>query len=266
MIVINKDKHEDCGIMLTGKLETFEKERRQLEIQWLKNLRQYKSTYDPDVKIPENRSRVYPKDTHTKIVGWVAKMMEMMFPAQDTNFSIDITPFPNIAQEDLQNIITVLEQQKVMEAQAQYQEAMQQDPQAQMPEPDPLTSEQIEKAIKEFAKQRALRMEMECKDQLSDKGVDYPELCKKTIRRAGIYGFGVVEGPHVKSNVERVFELDPATGSYVAQSKKRRRPFYESIKAWDIYPDLSAKSWGTQEGLFTRKVFNRNGLSKLGER
>ena len=266
MIVLKKEAHEALGLRLSSKFDVYENERKQLEKQWLKNLRQYKGIYDPDVKIPEGKSRVYPKDTHTKIVGWVAKMMEMMFPAQELNFSVDVTPFPNISEDDLQSIITTLEQEAVMVAQQQTQEAMQQDPNAQPVQPQEPTKERIEKAVREFAKQRAYRMELECKDQLSDKGIDYPELCKKTIRRGGIYGFGVVEGPHVLTQTERTWEKNPLTGQFEAKSEKVRKPRYITLKSWDIYPDLSAMTWADQEGLFTRKVYNRNGLRKLAER
>ena len=256
MLVINKDKLEQLGIRLRSKFDTYAKERRELEVQWLKNLRQYKAIYDPDVKIPDGMSKVYPKDTHTKITGWTAKMMEMMFPAQEKNFTVKPSPFPNISQEDQQSIINTLY--------AQQQELANQDPANPQPV-QPVTSEQIEKAVKEFAEQRATQMEMECADQLSDKGIDYPELCKKAIRRGGIYGFGVAEGPQVKFQDERSFELDPATGQFVSVTKSTPRPYYTVLKAWDTYPDLSAEKWHEQEGLFTRKAFSRHGLRKLAE-
>lgn len=85
MKVLSQDALEQLGLRLKSKFAVYDGERQQLEQQWLKNLRQYKAIYDPEIKIPEGKSKVYPKDTHTKIVGWVAKMMEMMFPAQEKN-------------------------------------------------------------------------------------------------------------------------------------------------------------------------------------
>jgi len=259
MQVLDKDKLLQLGTRLKSKFSMLEAERRQLEIQWLKNLRQYKGIYDPEVKIPEGRSRVYPKDTHTKIVGWVAKMMEMMFPAQEKNWSLGSTSVPNISEQDLQQVLKNLQDQAV---QAQQQGTQPGQPPAPFVPP---TSDDIEKAVKDFAEQRALKMEQECEDQLCDEGVDYPELCKKTIRRAGIYGFGVIEGPLVKMTRERVWEPD-ATGKFVAISRDVPRPYYETVKAWDIYPDLSARRWEDQDGLFTRKIFSRHGLLNLGKR
>ena len=254
MEIISKDRHEQVSTALWAKFNTYSTDRYQLEQQWLRNLRQYKRIYDPEITIPEGKSRVYPGDTHTKITGWVAKMMEMMFPAQEKNWELKPTPFPNILQADLDNIIAALEaEQQVIAEQTQQ-------------EPQPVTSEQIEKAVKAFAEQRARRMEQECEDQLTDESIDYPELCKKVIRRGGIYGFGVAEGPQVRTQAERVWEPDPMTGQFVAVTKKLRRPFYTPLRAWDVYPDLSAPTWSEQEGLFTRKAFTRHGLVLLSKR
>lgn len=254
MIVKNKEKLEQIGARMWSKFTTFSNERNQLELQWLKNLRQYKAIYDPDVDIPVGRSRVYPRDTHTKIVGWVAKMLEMMFPAQEKNWSLGVTPYPNIEEGDLANIIMTLEAQQMMAAEQTGEE------------PAPVTPDMIEKAVFEFAKQRSINMEKEIADQLSDESIDYPELCKRVVRRGGIYGFGVAEGPQVKDQIERVYELNQSTGKFEAVTKTIARPFYTVLKAWDTYPDLSAQRWDEQEGLFTRRALSRHALRGLAKR
>lgn len=251
MIVLDKEKLAQLGSRMRAKFDTYVGERRQLELQWLANLRQYKGVYDSDTlgKLA-GRSKVYPKDTHTKIVGWVAKMMEMMFPAQDKNWALEPTPFPDIAIEDLQGIIEGLEAQ-----------------QAQQETPAPVTSEMIEEAVKEFAKERAERMTMECEDQLADSNLDYPELCKKVLRRGGIYGYGVAEGPLVLTTTTREWEPDElAPGGFKAVVNTIKRPYYLPRQVWDIYPDLSAPRWEDQEGLFSRTVLPKHALLKLAER
>jgi hypothetical protein len=250
MIILDKEKLQALGALLRSRFETYARERHELEQQWLKNLRQYKAVYDPETaKLLVGRSQVYPKDTHTKLTGWVAKMMEMMFPAQEKNWDLEPTPFPNIAIDDLQGIIAGLEAQ-----------------QAAQPEPLPVTSEMIEEAVKDFAKQRAERMALECEDQLADAMLDYPELCKKVTRRGGIYGFGVAEGPQVYTTTTREWVPDEVTGEYKAVTREVKRPYYEAQQAWDTYPDLSAKRWDAQNGLFTRKVMPKHQLLKLADR
>lgn len=264
MLVLSAEKLEALGQALLSKFNIFATEREQLEKQWLRNLRQYKAQYDPEVKIPDGHSKVYPKDTHTKITGWVAKIMEMMFPAQEKNYSIQTTPFPNIAEADLNIIINNLNLQQ-QQLQQQSVLAAQQAGQPPTPVP-PVSAAMIEKAVKEFADARAKEMEKECDDQLADNSIDYPDLCKKVVRRAGIYGFGVAEGPQVRTQTERVWMPDPETGNFVAQSKKVKKPFYTVLKSWDTYPDLSAQLWADQEGIFTRKAVSRQGLRVLAKR
>ena len=65
MEIISKDRHEQVSTSLWAKFNTYSTDRYQLEQQWLRNLRQYKRIYDPEITIPEGKSRVYPGDTHT---------------------------------------------------------------------------------------------------------------------------------------------------------------------------------------------------------
>ena len=95
MNLASKEASDKLGYTIKSKFNTFRNDRSTLEQQWLKNLRQYKSKYDPEIEalIPADRSRVYPKDTHTKVTGFVAKMMEMMFPAADMNWDLVPTAY-----------------------------------------------------------------------------------------------------------------------------------------------------------------------------
>lgn len=265
MNINSKQALENMGFQLKGKFKRYESDRSSLEQQWLKNLRQYKGKYDPeiDAKIPADRSRVYPKDTHTKVTGFVAKMMEMMFPASDSNWDVVPTPLPNIPQEDINRIIQELQAKKAQAAQGQAQEG--QPP----PQPEPVTSSEIEQAVQAFAKERAYGMKIQCQDQLSDLGgeqTDYPSLCKQVIRSGGIYGFGVLDGPQSRTQIERRWVPDPMTGQFIAEEQEVSRPYYEFVRVWDIYPDLSARSWRGQEGIFRKYVFVRPGLRQLADR
>lgn len=262
------EKLAALGLDLRGKLKERMTDRRTLEQQFLKNLRQYRSQYDPEVlavlNSPEyaTRSKTYPRDTHVKVVGFVAKMMEMMFPAAEKNWSLAPTPFPNIAQGDLQRIIDGLKEQKLAEFQAAQQQGQ---PVAQ---PAAITSDEIEEAVKEFALARSEQMEKEIEDQLADIGgdrIEYPQLVKKVLRSAGIYGYGCLEGPLVRTQKERRWVPD-ATGNYQAQQVDIDRPYLEHVKVWDLYPDLMAKSWREQSGIYRRRVFLKAGLMELADR
>jgi len=226
------------------------------ENQWLVNLRQYLSQYDPEVKkeIPDERSHVYPGDTRTKVKGGVAKMMEMMFPAKKNNWSLSVSPTPSIPKDALQDILDGLEEAELVVAAEEGRE------------PQPLNSEQIERAIKAFAEERKDNMQTEIADQLADPGVDYPQMCKKIIRSGYIYGCGVARGPMVRTQTERVWEMNEQTGGYEAKTKTLRRPYPEFVRMWDLYPDLSAKTWTAQEMIFERMVLARFAFKALGKR
>jgi len=245
------DELAKLGTHLKKQLDTFIADRNLCELQWLKNLRQHLGKYDPEVlaAIPAERSHVYPRDTRVKIKGGVAKMMEMMFPATERNWELTPSPSPSIPKAALQQIIDLLNSRT--------------DEQGQ---PVPPTSEDIEREVTAFAAKRGEKMEREIADQQADPGQDHPQMCKRVTRSGYIYGFGVAECPLVRTQTERVWELDPATGGYVAKTKTIKRPYAEYIRVWDFYPDLSAKSWEDQELCFKKVVMTRHDFRKLADR
>ena len=244
------------GATLKGQLDQFIHDRNFCEQQWLKNLRQYMGKYDPEVEraIPAERSKVYPRDTRVKVKGGVAKMMEMMFPSQEKNWELSVSPNPSIPKEALQEILNVLQENEAMLAD-QEQRA-----------PRPITSDAIEREVRAFANKRKDKMEAEIADQLADPGIDYPQLCKKAVRSGYIYGFGVARCPMVRTQTERVWEMDEMLGTYVAKEKALRRPYLEYVRIWDYYPDLSAKYWEDQDMGFERYVLSRHDFRQLGKR
>ncbi len=249
-IKINYEELAKLGTHLKGQLDQFIADRNLLEIQWLRNLRQYIGKYDADVEtnIPEERSHVYPRDTRIKVKGGVAKMMEMMFPARERNWEFETSPNPSIPEDDLQNILDMLQMQSGAEG------------------GPPITSDTIERAVREFADKRKDKMEREVADQLADSGVDYPQMCKKIMRSGYIFGAGVARSPLVRTQKERVWEADKTTGKYFAKVKKVRLPYPGHVRIWDCYMDLSAKSWEDQEMIFEREVLARHDFRKLSER
>ncbi len=244
--------HEELaklGNHLKGQLGQFITDRQLVELQWLKNLRQYLGQYDPDVlaNIPPERSHVYPRDTRVKVKGGVAKMMEMMFPSQDRNWELSVSPNPSIPKEALQEILDTLQMQ-------------QEDPTV------PIQSDQIERAVRAFADARKEKMEAQIADQLADPGIDYPQLCKRVVRTGYIYGFGVARSPMVRTQQERVWEMNQMLGVYEAKSVTHRRPYPEYVRVWDCYPDMSARAWEDQEMIFERMVLTRHDFSLLAKR
>ena len=253
---VNREGLAKLGASVRGKLEQFIRDKSVVEKQMLKNLRQYLGQYDPEVErlIPEERSHVYPRDTRIKVKGGVAKMMEMMFPAQENNWELAPSPVPSVPKEALQAIISRLTEQEALAAEQEQRQ------------PAQVSSEAIEREVRAFADARRDRMQAEIADQLADPWTDYPQMCKRVVRSGFIYGWGVVRSPMVRTQKERVWEINEFTGEYEAKEKTLKRPYPEYVKAWDFYPDLSARLWEDQERCFERFVFHRHDFAKLKER
>lgn len=256
-IEITTDGLLKLSTTIKGHLDTHKRDRQgPIEEQLLKNLRQYRAKYDPKVAdaIPKERSHAYPRDTRIKVTGYVAKLMEMMFPSQEKNWELKITDVPSIPKDDLTRIIESLEVQEQIQAQEEQRE------------PTPVTSKQIERRVLAFANERKDAMEKEISDQLDDEDTDYQNLCKRVLRSGAIYGIGVARSPMVRKLKERVWELNEDTGEYDAKVKMLNRPFPEFVRVWDLFPDFSAHSWKDQDRIFERMVMGRMDFKALGKR
>jgi len=239
-----EDRLKLLGQRVTRRFEEYETNRRPTELRWMQNLRQYLGKYDPEIEknIPAGRSRVYPRDTFVKVVGFVSKMMELLFPANEKNWGVAPSPVPNLRKDVVNQIIRELND-RAMQAE------------------ESVTGAQIEEAIFAYAEDRARAMERECSDQLVE--MRYVLLAMRVIRSGAIYGIGVSKGPLVTSQEERIWEFDQDTGHYGARSLDRAKPYFDYVQVWNIYPDLDAKDWSTQEGLFERMVFSKNELYEM---
>lgn len=243
---INKNQLKSLGALMHKKFDEYEKNRNELEQKWLKNRRQFRGEYDADIKalLESDRSQVYPKLTRSKVIGMVARLMDLLFPQTAKNWNIKPTPFPNISQEDLQQVINEL-QSAVQSGQ--------------------LTDDMIEKAIDEFAKKRCARMEKTIQDQMADAQLDYITLVRKVVFSAVCYGVGVLKGPLVRRSEKRTW-FKNIRGQYEAKTIQSLEPYYEFVPLWGFYPDLTAKTRDQMDGAFERHVFNRHEFRKLADR
>lgn len=241
------------GNNLRAKFLQYVRDRRLVEEQWMKNIRQYLGKWDPNIEctFDAGQSRAYPKVTRVKCVSMQARLMSLLFPADEKNWSIDPSPSPNLPPEAMQAAI----QQWVAASQAQggYPDLA-----------------QFDKAMQNFAANAAVKMEQQVDDQLSDMGAygpaDYQSLARQVVRSAVIYGPGIIKGPMSVTEERSVPQQDPYSGQWSAGVEKTYRPIFEYVSNWDYYPDLSAKDFCQMDGQFQRHVFSRHQLIKLAER
>lgn len=253
------------GAMLSSRFTQYEQDRKLAELKWARNSRQYLGIYDPEVdkNIAPDRSRAYPKVTRVKCVSMLSRLMNLLFQADDKNWTISPSAVPNLSTEDLQSVLDTLAPPPNQAASMGAPNAMPA-PAAGVP-----SSETIEAAIRAFAKKRAARLELEIEDQLQELGgsrsLDYVALCRKVLASGIQYGAGVMKGPFLEEQKQRTWAAD-ASGRMVASESLSYRPRFEFVPIWDYYPDMSAKSLSQMEGQFQRIVMSRHQTVMLKQR
>lgn len=258
----NPEAWRSLGGKMQSKFTQYKNDRKLAELKWARNARQYLGIYDPelDLQIDKNRSRAYPKLTRVKCVSMLSRLMNLLFPADDKNWTIAPSPVPNLDQEDLQQVLDSL----VPPQPQQF------GPAASLPQqPQPLEDYQIEEAICQFAKKRAYALECQIEDQLEElgggKSLGYVHLCRQVLQSGIRYGCGILAGPFVEEQELRTWKQDDS-GQYIAVPKVAYRPRFEFIPIWEYYPDMSSKYLKQMEGQFLRKVMSKHQLMLLKDR
>jgi hypothetical protein len=251
--VFNDKGLEKIGRVLKTKFEQYVGDRRNAEKQWLKNLRQRKGVYDPVLlQQLENtkRSKAYPRITRMKCVGMLSKLMNLLFQGgSEKNWTIGVSPVPNLHVDDLQEVLNKLQTGK--------------DPN------QPLSDEEIEEAIREFAKVRALNLEHEIDDQLKELGGNrmssYTTLARQVLKSGIDFGMGVLKGPFVEEREQRTWVKD-TDDKLVASKVIKFRPKFEFVPLWNYYPDMSALALHQMEGQFQTVVMSKHMVIALKKR
>jgi hypothetical protein len=240
---------KSLGNRLVSRFNEYKRERREVEIQWLRNLRQYLGQYDPELleKMPADRSRAYPKLTRVKVVSIVSRLMSLLFPTSEKNWGVQSSRSPTFAAETVQQILDAWAQSN---------------PNAQ------ITKKELDRVLKKAASIMAEKMEAEIDDQLMDIGgsaaMDYVALVRKVVFSAVLYGPGILKGPMTVSRQQAVYAITPS--GVMVDTQDVLRPYYEHVSCWDYYPDMSAKTFAQMDGQFQRHIFSRHQLRKLADR
>lgn len=247
--VIDDAQLNKLGQRLFGVFGTYETDRRAIEERWLKNLRQYRGVYDPDVlgMIPADRSKAYPRMTAWTVKGTLARLMQIAFPQSEKNYGIKNSPMPDLSAEQLQQVLDTLVASKGGD-----------------PSQVVLADEEIEKAIAAFAAGKAERMELKVDDDFQE--MDYLSLARKVMRSAIVYGPGILKGPLHRKMKARAWSKNPFTGVYTAEEVEKRKPLFEFVPVWNYYPDLTAMSLDNQDGEFERLILSRTEVQALADR
>src|SRR5579884_1822611 len=98
---INADQMKRLGLKLVDLFSQYKSDRRLAELRWLRNQRQYLGLYDEEIEkeLAPNRSRAYPKITRVKCISVLARLMNLMFPGNERNWSLAASPSPDMKLE-----------------------------------------------------------------------------------------------------------------------------------------------------------------------
>jgi hypothetical protein len=232
------------GFRLKNQFMANEAHRRPKELEWLESIRQYKGLYDPDVRIEAGNSRVYPKITRSKINIVLSRLHEMLFPETDKNWEIEPTPEPSVDMSIVRQIVMSL---------------VQRDDQGNLIPPTP---EDVNIAIKKYCAKTGEKMSSVIDDQFTEMG--YSEETKKVLRSGLMYGTGIMKGVQIDKRKKRKWE--PIDGEYEEVTNEEDMPFYEFVRLWDWYPDMTTTELDKIEGSFERHIMTKHDLRNLLKR
>lgn len=248
---IDSQTLRELGHDLNRMFQQYSGDRLLQEQKFLRNLRQYLGIYDPDIdsELAPNQSRAYPRLTRVKCISMLARIMNLMFPGNEDNWELTASPSAEMNPVDVK--------QAVEELLAEYGQ--------QAPE---MSMEIIDSAVQRLATKRARDLAKLIKDQLQEIGgdqtLDYISLVRQVVFSGIRYGLGVLEGPYLRE--EKKVLWGRVNGGFKPMERTIRKPLYEFLPVWDYYPDMSAKTLGSSDGYFIRKVLGRSEVRKLAKR
>jgi hypothetical protein len=269
---------DNLGKTLAGMFVTAKAQRSGYEDQWLRDLRQYRGLYDPEVlaNIDPKRSKAFIRETRTKVRTIDARIMDLLFPANgEKNWDIKPTPkpeFPPYVEEKLL---------------AAVQEALAANGMNREPLP-----EELELARLKHAEKISEAMADEIEDQLAE--VKYRAIIRDVMHSGHLFGTGWLKGPLVEERTqqrwkqvevtvtvtEQVTLTDQATGQQMLGTREVPKkglkwtltsvpvlkPYVEFRRIWDIYPDMSATELENCKYLFERHVMPKHKVQELARR
>lgn len=242
------------GEQLQKNFHQYKTDRQETENRWLRNLRQFKGQYDPEIEkaIGGDRSMAYPRMTRVKCISVRSRIMNLMFPGNERNWELKASPMAEMPPEEVMAAVEELLKER-----------------AEAGLPPELTDEMVQHAAQRLAEKRAEALSTMIDDQLQeiggDQSKDFIGINRKVIEHGILYGVGVVRGPFVKKVMRTEWKVE--NGAPVAVQTPLYKPVLEVLPVWDFYPDMSAKTLlSDMDGYFMRLVMSRAQVRDLARR
>lgn len=215
--------------------------RRDTEERWLKDLRQYRGVYEPEVEAKlVNRSRAFVKRTRVKVKTTDSRIMDLLFPAgSEKNWSCDNTPVPSVSDETRAAVRQQLQQAN-----------------------QPASDKDVDEAVLTLVKEAAKGMSQVIEDQLVE--TRYKDTCRKAVHSGNLYGTGVIKGPLVERKVRTRYVQ---TGEkWASKDETYIVPFVEHVPLWRFYPDMTVTELEDCRFVYERHSMSKHQMVALSKR
>ena len=222
--------NDALGSTLNRRFNVWKDAKREIEEEWLKDLRAFNGIYESNIRIGTEQSDVYVAITLVKCIAAYSRIVDLLFQSNDKHWSIDATPSPDLENG---NIIK-----------------------------DPVTGQMIKltaEQLSELAKMQVELMSDEMEDQLIE--AHYDRKAKSAIMESCVIGSGALKG--VTTGVAVKQSWKQSDDDWDIQNEERPAPQMEQVSVFDLYQDPYADSVDDCIGMYQRHVLNRNQLREL---
>lgn len=261
--------------------------RTHIEKRWIDDLLQYHGRYDnvtEQALQKTKKSKLFINLTKPKTDAMSAKLMDLLFPTDDSNWGIKPTPVPELteaaskaakAAREIKQQLKDQQEAAAMEQGAQNGVDPAQQQQMKMLQDLADQADRAESALNgdlEEARKRSDLMAKEIEDQLTES--QYQAVMRDVIEIASKLGTGVCKGPVTGDKVRKGWKLGKKIGPDGIERAEfgleivsgENQPSMRYVDLWSFFPDMDARCIEEGEGNFERHLMNQKrlrGLAKL---
>lgn len=239
---------DSLATKVKSRFQSAETTRKEVEQRWLKDLRQYRGQYDPEVlqRIHPNRSRAFIRITRTKVKTVDSRLVDLLFPANgDVNWSIRPTIIPELGEDTMRQILVSLQQSGVKQ----------------------ITKDMLDAAVTAYAASKSEGMRKQITDQLNK--MNYRDTLRGVIHSGNVYGTGILKGPMITLSKQQSYvQTESKNGDYSwkLETKDTLLPYIEQVNIWDFYPDMTATRMEDCRYVIQRHKMTKRQLLDLSKR
>lgn len=233
----------NLGTDLLTEFEQAKTLRLTAEQRWIKDLRQYKGIYEPEVEAKMRGSKSFLRKTRVKVESVDARLMDLLFPAnKERNYSVDATPEPSVPSEVETEISAMLTKAFGK----------------------PPSNKEMKLAIRKFVSQAAEKMGDRIDDQLAE--AKYRDVSRKVIHSGNLYGTGILKGPLVERRTRLSYVYDAEKRCFVQKQQSFAAPFLAHTPIWRFYPDMTVTELKEARYTWEHHRLTRADLVELAQR